>query len=206
MIEVKVIGEFGYDMGMFGNGLSFGKTSGMDFDSDWDKEATAKVIKKLAPIGGGHNKSLEQIQVWLDVNAPRYWHSEADTYRLSTKLSESSIHTLARDGITSENMPLDLDPELPDEVSEFMAMFFLDISTSFEYIQGNEGLSKKQKTILLKKMLPEAFMQRRIWKVDYKTLQNIILQRRNHLLPEWQVFCKEILSQVEHPELLPSLG
>ncbi len=52
---------------------------------------------KLAPKGLGHNKFLEAMVVWLDVRAPRYWWQEADTYRISTKQSESTMHTLVRE-------------------------------------------------------------------------------------------------------------
>ena len=45
-------------------------------------------------------------------------------------------------------------------------------------------------------------MQKRVWCLSYKTLQNIIYQRRSHRLPEWQDFIFQVLEQVEHPDLL----
>jgi hypothetical protein len=38
--------------------------------------------------------------------------------------------------------------------------------------------------------------------MNYKCLQNIINQRKNHRLPQWQIFCENVLNQVEHPEFL----
>ena len=55
------------------------------------------VAVRLAPMDGGHNKFLESIYVWLNVKAPRYWWQEADTFRLSTKQSESTMHTLNKE-------------------------------------------------------------------------------------------------------------
>ena len=55
----------------------------------------------------------------------------------------------------------------------------------------------------VKQKLPEGFLQRRLWVINYKCLRNIILQRRTHRLPHWHMFIKAVLLQVEHPELLP---
>ena len=57
-------------------------------------EKMASVAEKLAFSDGGHNKFLESIIVWLEVRGPRYFWQEADTFRLSTKQSESTMHTL----------------------------------------------------------------------------------------------------------------
>jgi len=50
--------------------------------------------------------------------------------------------------------------------------------------------------------LPESFMQRRIVCLNYKSLQNIISQRKNHRLEEWQDFINQIIEQVEYPGFL----
>lgn len=205
MIKIKVIEEAGYEPAIFGAALSFGKSSPFDFSGAWDVSRAAKTAEKLAPMDLGHNKNLEQIQLWVDVTAPRYFWQEGDAYRIASKSSESTIHTLATVGMTNETFPSDFDETLPDELLDYLERSVVDIMRLFEYIQNYEYISKKQRTILLKKFLPENFLQRRIWHFSYKTLRNVILQRRNHLLPEWQVFCKEILAQVQHPELLPTL-
>jgi hypothetical protein len=54
----------------------------------------------------------------------------------------------------------------------------------------------------LKAELPEGFLQRRIVCTNYKTLRNIISQRKTHKLLEWRLFISEVMEQVEHPELL----
>ena len=41
--------------------------------------------------------------------------------------------------------------------------------------------------------------------MNYKTLRNIILQRRSHRLPHWKDFIRQTLDLVEHPDLLPGL-
>ena len=64
---------------------------------------------------------------------------------------------------------------------------------------------KKEVLLKIKKKLPEGFLQRRMWKMSYKTLRNIILQRHNHVLPHWPKFIEDVLKQVDHPEFLPSI-
>lgn len=43
--------------------------------------------------------------------------------------------------------------------------------------------------IRIKELLPETFMQKRIWMFSYQTLRRIYFQRRNHRLPQWRIFC-----------------
>ena len=54
----------------------------------------------------------------------------------------------------------------------------------------------------LKMNLPEGFLQRRLVCTNYKVLRNIIAQRTGHRLKWWQAFVDEVVSQVQHPELL----
>ena len=56
--------------------------------------------------------------------------------------------------------------------------------------------------VLVKAMLPESFLQRRIVCTNYMALQRIIRQRYNHKLTEWRMFCDDVLGQCEYPEFL----
>lgn len=56
--------------------------------------------------------------------------------------------------------------------------------------------------LALKSMLPDGFLQRRIWCMSYKTLQNIYNQRKNHRLPQWRMFLDRLISQLDHPEFI----
>ena len=172
---VEVKNESGYNEAIEGISYSYNAT--------WERAEV--VSKKLAFKDGGENKFLESIAVWLEVNAPRYWWQEADTYRVgSTKQSASTMHTLKKGYLEQEDFVQDIRPEF--------LKFFNDMI-------ANEDLR------ICKSHLPEGFLQKRMWVVNYKTLRNIILQRRNHRLEEWKVFVKTILEEVYHPELLPGL-
>lgn len=201
-MRVKVLTEAGYEAALFGCGLSHGVTSGMDFKADFKpyihevdgdvldvlctKEFTRmeRVTKKLAHMDGGHNKFLESIIVWLDVTAPRGWWQEADTYRLTSKQSESTMHTITKRPLTHDDFHAG---QITDSHLHFL-----------------NHLISEENWESVKLHLPESFLQRRIWRVDYKTLRNILLQRWNHRWKLWREFCEAVLEQVGYPELLPS--
>jgi hypothetical protein len=170
-MEVHVIKEAGYTPAIIG--LSF------NYNSDIRNMPVR--ADKLAFKQHGHNKFLESIMLWIEVVAPKYWWTEADTYRLSTKQSESTMHTLEKDPITN-------------------AMFKYPIPQ--DYIKYLDTLRQSGDLETLKNALPEGFLQKRMWVMSYKTLQNIYIQRHNHKLNEWKDFCKEILSKIEHPRLI----
>lgn len=180
-MRIEILKEAGYEEALLGLGLSYGLTedvNGFAFDRDVFNKVQ-NVSKKLYNKDGGHNKFLESIMVWLDVTAPRFWHSEADTYRLGTKQSESTIHTIMKTPFTQDMFEY----EIPDTL----------LNTLEDYRTTNDFMS-------LKNTLPEGFLQRRIWTLNYKVLRNIVVQRKNHKLIQWKYFCRFIMANVEHPE------
>jgi len=181
-MDVQIVDEAGYEAALVGLG----------YNKKQDKNMTG-VAAKLSKIDGGHNKFLESIYVWISVNAPRYWWQEADTHRISTKQSESTMHTLVKEMSNA----IDIDAfENPEAINE-QTVYALNEALKIE--------DPIKKLVLLKQLLPECFLQKRMWCMNYKTLRNIVLQRRSHRLPHWKKFCGAVIDQVKHPELLPSL-
>ncbi len=174
-IQVEIIEEAGYNSAMLG----------ISFNKDQPVKNMPNVANKLAPLDLGHNKFLEQTIVWMVVRAPRYLWQEMDTFRLSSKSSQSTMHTILNDKLLESNFECER------------------IDSSY-LNKLNETLESKD-LLELKQDLPESFMQKRMWMMSYKTLRNLILQRRNHRLPHWKVFIETILNNIEHPELLPPL-
>jgi len=188
-MHVTKIDEAGYDAAL--HGLAHNK-----------KQSVAKmpgVAQKLADKDGGHNKFLESITVWLDVRAPRYWWQEADTFRLSTKQSESTMHTL-----TDELLAVDMEDAAA--VRAFLEQNFEPDACPLDTLRAIYAAAHNKDLIGVKKRLPEGFLQTRLWCMSYKTLRNIILQRRTHRLPHWKQFVRQTLEQIDHPELLPGLA
>ena len=171
-ITVKKLDEAGYHSALYG--LSLNKNQPI--------EKMGGVAKRLCNKSGGHNKFLEHIIIWLEVKAPRYWWAEADTFRISTKQSESTVHTILKKALTSEN--------------------FEDYDISESYLKELNDLIVLKDFQRIKRKLPEGFLQTREWCMSYKTLQNIIVQRKNHVLPHWRSFIDQVLEQIEHKELV----
>ena len=163
-MKLRILKEAGYDEAILGLSLSKGASI----------ERARNVAVSLASKDGGHNKFLESVFVWLDIRAPRYWWQEADTYRLGTKQSESTMHTIQKQFLDQN----DFEGEIPDEILAHLNSLV---------IQYRERRSINDLT-KLKNDLPEGFLQRRIWVVDYKCLRNILLQRTTHRLTQWKVF------------------
>jgi hypothetical protein len=173
-MEVKILHESGYIEALYGLSLSYNK----------DMERMPVVAERLAGRDGGHNKFLESIIVWIEIDAPRYWWQQFDTYRVgTTKQSQSTMHTLMKEPINSSMFE-----------GEPLSPTFLELLESWRQF----GLFTR-----LKQHLPESFLQRRIVCTNYKVLRNMIIQRKAHRLDEWMFFIKAIEEGVGHPELLP---
>lgn len=171
-MNIKILKECGYEEALLGLSLSY--------NTDRDMSVVAE---KLADKDGGHNKFLESIVVWLDIDAPRFWWSQCDTYRSGiTKQSESTMHTIMKRELTVDDFE---DSWLPEESLTII----------------NERIRDK-KFDEVKILLPEGFLQRRIVCTNYKTLRAMINQRKTHKLKQWSYFCDAIKNQVAHSELL----
>lgn len=175
-MQWEVLKEAGYEESALGFSKSYNSTP-----------ARAKeLFPTFAFKGGGETKFLESIVLWLWIEAPRYWWQEADTYRISTKQSGSTMHTLAKRPLTMFDFEAPIDPSYLDYLNRLREQF-----------------NRKEVTIdVFKNALPEGFLQERVWMMSYKTLQNIVAQRSQHRLPQWRWFCSGIVKLVEHPEFL----
>jgi len=168
-VKVQVLNEEGINEAMLGLSLSYNQPF----------EEMMSVAERLALMDGGHNKFLESIAVWIDITAARYWWQQFDTYRVGvTKQSESTMHTITRRPLVQADFQKPISGELLGALNELI------ISKDFASI---------------KNLLPEGFLQRRIVCTNYKALRHIYQQRKNHRLPEWNVFFYHVTRQVDYP-------
>jgi hypothetical protein len=151
----------------------------------WNDEKRVRAVRRakaLAFHNNGEAKFLESMQLWVYIQASRSFFSEFDTYRLLTKQSSSTMHTLAK-RITN--------------ASDFEEGTLPEMWQCF-----NKLLETKPDITTLKANLPEGWLQERLVCLNYKCLQNIIYQRQNHRLKYWNFFIDSVLEQVQHPEFL----
>jgi hypothetical protein len=171
-MNTTILKEEGYEYALLGTSLS----------RNQPPEAMVAVCENLCQKQGGHNKFLEFIVVWIDVTAPRYFWQQMATYRIgSSWLSESTMYTITKRLLTQE----DFEEPISNVVLE-------ELNRMIDYGSLNE----------VKNNLPEGFLQRRIMVTNYKALQNMYNQRKNHKLPQWHYFLDTVLSQIEHPEFI----
>lgn len=173
-MKVKILEEAGYAHAMLGLSLSH----------EQPVEKMSQVAMRLYKKGDGHNKFLESMVIWLDITAPRWWWQQYDTYRIMSKQSGSTMHTIMKRRIRQSDFRSPIFPA---------TLWWLNFLRRFG------------KFFRLKNELPEGFLQRRIVKADYKTIRNIIRQRLTHRMPEWQIFCKHMFDHLEHFGFLQDL-
>ena len=195
-MKIELIESAGIVPALFGIGLSHGLTSGKKTDDIhpfaeprdenlWDR--LTHVATKLAPKDGGHNKFLRQIVFWWDATFPRFLWQEVDQYRIGvTTQSESTMHTIAKRNLTYGDFEEPISPSLLNYLNDVIK----------KYNETNDlGLF-----MWLKNILPEGFLQRRIWSLSLANMKNIHAQRKSHRLPQWQTICSSFVEAT--PEFL----
>ena len=179
---VEKISEYGLEEAALGFSLSYNS----------NPERAKQIFPKYAHGIPGEGKFLESIITYWDVNAPRYFWSEGDTYRLTTKQSASTMHTITKRILTQEDFESHVFQSTLESLNECIVEF-------------QNCKDKDRKQILferIKNNLPEGFLQRRIWMMSYKTIQNIVYQRSNHKLRQWHYFIDVVLNSLEHKEYI----
>lgn len=145
-----------------------------------DRELSARLQK----AGPEHCKHLRMIVVWADISAPRYWWTEADTYRHGVeKVSCSTMHRL-------------MARELGIADFECDAANLFELADTVEYLNGEIESYRTEADPEIKKdiwrgiiqALPQSYIQKRTVMFSYAALRTIYRQREGHKLVEWQQF------------------
>lgn len=156
---------------------------------------------KNGEVGQPNSKYLRMIHVQCSVEAPLYWWKEASTYKVGTTVnSTSTMHKLAVYPITEDCFEMDDF----DTLSDFF-MTIRDKSVAYNVYwqyhsipileqlrqKYNETKDKRYWKELIR-LLPDSWLQTRMFDLDYATLRNIYYWRKNHKLTEWHTFCRWI--------------
>ena len=171
-------------------------------DIDWQQpyyigENDMDLAQRLIGAGAEHAKFMRSIFVSVDITAPMYWWSEADTYKVGTVAnSTSKMHKLASTPITLNCFETDdyngsllvYDRE-PYNENFTTDDIWEEIINHCETLRQryNETKDKRYWKELIR-ILPESWLQTRTWSANYAVLRNIIKQRSNHKLLEWREF------------------
>lgn len=157
-----------------------------------DLPDTNDIAKRLAFKDGGENKFLEFLITYWGVRAPLTWWKQFDTYRHAMQFvdascvqRESTMHTIMRRPLRQSDFAQPIDDAYLARLNEMIA------AKDFEAVVYG---------------LPCGFLQVGVVKMNYQALRNILHQREHHKLKgDWGIFCREVVTQVNRPDLLPRL-
>lgn len=142
-----------------------------------DEELACKLIKG----GSEHRKFLRQIQVWFDITIPRYVWQELDTYKVATvRNSCSTMHTLGVRDLTQDDFELPITVERLAELNEMGNHFRIA-----KQDKNTELMNSIRR--IYKNALPEGFLQKATYTMNYETAMTMYFQRKGHRLPEWKI-------------------
>ncbi len=124
MIEIRLLEVAGFASALQALHLPFGKEANSFASSkSWNIEKKGKVtstfgewcinisehdenlLRRLIKAGDEHAKVLRGVVAYLEINAPRYWWVEFDTYRIGREqlASESTMHIQGK-GLSEEEL------------------------------------------------------------------------------------------------------
>ena len=153
-----------------------------------------ELAQKLIKAGSEHCKFLRMIHVCVDIDMPRYWWSEADTYSFNTKNSCSTMHKL----LNNKN-PITEDLFLLCEEDLDIVNLVIKRLEELRQLYLQEQSREKPNIVLMnrylvraKRLLLEGFLQMRTVDTNYAEIRNMYHQRKHHRLKEeWiDTFCK----------------
>ena len=180
-MEIRIVEEAGHTAAV--TGMKFSHQTECDLmEIEEAKYADTKTTRALAKQDSGHNKFLESIIVWVDIRAKLKFWKQFDTYRIGvTKQSKSTMHSIMKRPLTRDDFGYDIADRRVAHYNTLIA------EGKFEEISDD---------------LSEGYLQTRRVCLSYKVIRHIIMQRRNHKLPEWQEFCEFMKDMLKYPRLL----
>ena len=181
--------------------------NGEEVQKDQIGEDDMRICKNLIKAdtngnaGQPNSKFLRMIHVQVAITAPLYLFKELDTYKIGTVAnSTSTMHKLA-------STPITLDCFEMDDYAELDNGFCTDMWNSLiVWLEGlrqkyNETKDKRYWKELIR-LLPESWLQTRMFDCNYATLRNIYRWRKNHRLAEWSIAFKDWIEQLPYAKEL----
>jgi hypothetical protein len=174
---------------------------------EWDQnkfvlgKEDLRLAQTLIKGGSEERKFMRMIHVCVDIDMPRYWWSEADTYGFNTKNSCSTMHRLL-----NNNKPITKEMFVVCEEDNDVVDIVIDRLEKLrqEYKQTKDYKTQTRLLVRAKRLLPEGFLQMRTFDSNYEEIRNMYFQRRKHRLgEEWiETFCKWVESLPYSRELI----
>lgn len=173
-------------------GMRLPLKSGERADSHWVNDTFVigpndyGLAKRLIKAGTEHRKFLRMIQVWVEIQQPRYFFQEWDTYKIATvSNSESTMHKLLDEDLKYSDFDIPQFDRDDKYIEDIFKQYLKTLIVVKEKACASFGSERVYYHHLLKAMLPESFKQKRVVSLNYETLNNMYHQRFKHRLPQW---------------------
>lgn len=150
------------------------------------------LMNKLYKAGSEHRKFARQIFVSMDITAPLYQWKEADQYRIGVTTNSCSTmhkihaHKFKLEDFSTEHLTIRSIEILKETIS--VLNDYRDLYN--EAIKDGDGIKAKEYWWQMIQLLPTSYNQKRTITMSYENVFNIIKQRTNHKLDEWNTLVK----------------
>ena len=192
MIKIENVDIYGWEAAI--RGMRNPMNSWDKSDSGWDSFGGATgysigdndldLMKRLVKAGSDHRKFMRFITVTCDITAPRYWWTEADTYRIGKEQNScSTMHKIHAKEFELEDFSYE-----HLQISA-MEVFVEVIRWLNEYRERYLADKDKDDWWQMIQLLPQSYNQRRTVQMNYEVLRNMYHARKFHKLDEWRDFC-----------------
>lgn len=153
------------------------------------------LMHRLYKAGTEHRKYLRMITCTMDITCHHTWWAEFDTYKIGTvRNSCSKMHKIHVKGFVADDFSTEGIEECGGRTSEV----FLCVLNELERLRRlfNETHEKKYWRAIIE-LLPMGYNIKATVMLNYEVVFNILRQRENHKLDEWNEFC-EILKELPY--------
>jgi hypothetical protein len=164
----------------------------MSIDVNDCTDTLTQNIKKLAHAksGSGHDNFLKGIVVQFDLTFTIKAWTEAERYHFFDIVSsQSTMHRISKFELKDASFSEYTDVEIKQRLKEL-------IDAYNEYSTDTVGKAgedlKKDKYLELLYSVPVGLKLTAGITTNYQQLKTIYFQRKNHRLPEWRLFCKQL--------------
>lgn len=156
-------------------------------------EKDMELMRKLFKAGTEHRKFMRQIFICMDITAPFYWWKQFDKYQIGvTTNSCSTMHTITKYEFNEDNFSNDC------MMHGFRQIIRILNGYREQYLAESDLDKKKKIWRGIVQLLPESYNQKRTVTMNYEVAANIIHQRKNHKLKEWNEFIDILLRDLPY--------
>ena len=196
MINITNTEIFGWQAALRGARNPMNSWSLMDSHDDVIGERDLQLAMKLSKAGTDHRKFMRMIIVQVDINAPRYWWTEFDTYKVGTVANScSTMHKIHSKEFTIQ----DFSHEHLNGRGVVAMYEIIEVLNNYreKFLKTND----KDYWWNMIQLLPQSYNQLRTVTLNYEVLCNMYKARKNHKLDEWREFC-EWIESLPYSELI----